>query len=197
MILNFVKIIKYILLVLCITSYISCKNRVYQEKNAFLRSVMGNNIGKILILPDSLMVYSPFDNYIMDSLNISLSKFKIYSHINASCPTCIQDIILWDSINTDFNKYKVPIILICDSKDNFELIKYLHETGKIKSFSYPLFFDMKCDFVNQNRFMKESPEFETVLADRENIILLIGNPIHSRGIKDIYLNEIQKRIEEQ
>jgi hypothetical protein len=70
----------------------------------------------------------------------------------------------------------------------------MHEKGEIKSFSYPFFFDVKRDFFKQNKFMKESPQFETVLTDRENNILVLGNPIRSKKIKDLYLDEILKRM---
>ncbi|MDP3441913.1 MAG: hypothetical protein Q8T08_03550 [Ignavibacteria bacterium] len=182
--------VKYVILLLCICSVISCKNEKNRKKS--LESVVENCLGKKLILPDSLIVYAPFPNCIADSMDISKASFKIYSHINASCPTCIGDIVLWDSITSDFSKYKVPIILICESKDNFELVKYLHETGGIKSFSYPLFFDRKKEYLTQNKFMNESQHFETVLTDNENNILLLGNPIRSKEMRDMYLKKIRK-----
>jgi len=179
-----------------VISILSCKNGEIKEKEAHLKSVVENCLGKKLIIPDSLITYAPFSDYLGDSIQWSNAKFKIYSHINASCPTCVQEIGLWNNIITDFEKFKVPIILICESTDNFELFKYIIETGEIESFFYPFFFDLKHDFVTQNKFMKESPQFETVLTDRENNILVLGNPIHSKGMKEIYLNEIQKRLEQ-
>lgn len=47
----------------------------------------------------------------------------------------------------------------------------MHEAGEIKSVSHPFFFDVKHEFFKQNQFMKESPQFETVLTDRDNNIL--------------------------
>jgi len=74
---------------------------------------------------------------------------------------------------------------------------YIIESGEIKIFSYPFFLDMKCDFFTKNNFMKKSSHFETVLTGRENTILLLGNPIRSKEMKDIYLNEIQKQKDSQ
>ena len=56
---------------------------------------------------------------------------------------------------------------------------------------------MKRDFYKQNKFMKESPHFETILTDRENNILLLGNPIRSKEMKAMYLKEIKKQIDKQ
>lgn len=180
-----------------VNSTISCQNTEIQVKEARLKLVVENCLGKKLIIPDSLITYAPFHDYVADSVQLSNAKSKIYSHINASCPTCVLDIRLWNNMITDFEKLMVPIILICDADDNFELIKYIHEIGEIKSFSYPLFFDIKKEFFKQNNFMNVSPHFETVLTDNENNILLLGNPIRSKEVRDMYLKEIQKRIAQE
>lgn len=191
------QIIKGMIFVFFVNSTISCQNRENQEKEALLKSVVENCLGKKLMIPDSLRIYAPFFNYIADSVQLSNAKYKIYSHINVSCPTCIHDIKLWNNIITDFEKLNVPVILICESDDNYELFKYILETGEIRTFSYPFFFDVKRDFYKQNKFMKESPHFETVLTDSENNILLLGNPIRSQEMKAMYLNEIKKQMDKQ
>lgn len=191
------QIIKGMIFVFFVNTTISCQNRENQEKEALLKSVVENCLGKKLMIPDSLRIYAPFFNYIADSVQLSNAKYKIYSHINVSCPTCIHDIKLWNNIITDFEKLNVPVILICESDDNYELFKYILETKEIRTFSYPFFFDMKRDFYKQNKFMKESPHFETVLTDRENNILLLENPIRSQEMKAMYLNEIKKQMDKQ
>ena len=190
-------IVLYIILFFLVTSILSCQNKKKQEKEAYLKSVIENCLGKKLTIPDSLRIYAPFHDYLADSVLISSAKYKIYSHISASCPTCIRNIKLWNNIIPDFERFKVPVILICGSSDNFELFYYMHETGEINSFFYPFFFDIKNNFIKQNKFMKESPHFETVLTDKENNILLLGNPIHSKEMRDLYLKEIQKGIEQK
>ncbi|MBW6481035.1 MAG: hypothetical protein K0B37_16520 [Bacteroidales bacterium] len=187
---------KQTMLIICIFLTVACNTIEKKREKASLKLIVENCLGEKLRIPDSLAVYSPSSNYISDSLEISYANFKIYSHINASCPICLEDIKLWNRVSLEFYKYKIPIILIHTSKNNFELFKYKHEKGEIENFPYPFFFDLKSEFLKQNKFMKESSHFETVLTDRENSILLIGNPIHSKEIKDMYLNEIQKRIKD-
>lgn len=188
-------IIKSVIFIIFVDSTISCQNREKHVKEKYLKSVVENCLGKKLMIPDGLIKYTPFHDYIADSVQLSNAIYKIYSHINASCPTCIRDIKLWNSLISDFGKFKVPVVLICESDDNFELFKYMHETGEIKHFSYPFFFDVKRVFLTQNKFMKESQQFETVLTDKENNILLLGNPIRSKEMKELYLMEIQKRMQ--
>ena len=191
---NNIKILIIFLIICAIPFCTNKENKENKEKENTIKSIVNNCLGRKLMIPDSLVIYSPFSNYTMDSIEISNAHFKIYSYINASCPTCIEDILLWNNITPCFVKYNIPIILICESKDNFELIKYFHEQGMIKKFSFPLFFDVKGRYLAENKFMEESPQLETVLTDRENNILLLGNPIRSKEIKDLYLSEILKRM---
>jgi len=107
-----------------------------------------------LIIPDSLSTYIPLPCYLADSAEMFNANLKVYSHINASCATCVKNIKLWNDVIRVLNEYNVPVILICDSRDNFELIKYIYESGAIEELLYPLFFDYNKDYINKNDFMK-------------------------------------------
>ena len=193
---NVLIILRFIIPIIFANLIISCQNKENQKREAHLKSIVKNCLGEKLIIPDSLIIYTPFHNYLADSVQLSNAKFKIYSHVNVSCPACVRDILLWNKIIPSFKKLGVPVILILIQ---MIILNYLNiiESGEIKNFFYPFFLDVKCDFLTQNGFMKESLHFETVLTSRENSILLVGSPIHSKEMKDIYLNEIQKRMEEQ
>lgn len=188
-------IIRIIFWLLCVSTIISCKEKKLNSvKIKSLESVVETTLNKKLNIPDSLGVYAPFSKYIANESNILNSEFRIYSRVDASCGTCIGDINTWYELIPEFSRYKVPIILICSSDDNFELIKYFCETGAITNFGYPFFLDQNNEFVRNNKFMATDKSFETVLTDQNNNILAVGNPVHSKGIKKIYLNEILKRI---
>lgn len=60
----------------------------------------------------------------------------------------------------------------------------------IKDFSYPFFLDKKKEFVKKNDFMGKFRGFETVLTDKNNTILLMGNPVKSKEIRELYLKTI-------
>lgn len=174
---------------------LSCKNEQRElETNSLphLNDLVNKNIGKRFIISDSLTIYSPFTNYLLDSAKVANSKFKIYSHINVSCPTCIEEIKLWNNLALEFSKYDTPVILIFGTKDDFEFIKYLCESGGIKNFPYPFFMDNIGEYNTLNEFMRESSDSETILTNQENIISLIGNPLHSKEVKDLYIKEIQQ-----
>jgi len=185
---------KHILYIIYILSIISCKNNDYKNSIADLKSVVNNTLGNKLMIPDSLFLYKPFLNLAMDSVEIANAEFKVYSLINSSCGTCIDGITKWNKLSIEFNKYKIPIILICESNDDFELLRYFCDIGQISKFPFPFFLNKMSNYSRVNKFMEKSDNFKTVLTDRNNNILLMGNPILSKGMKDLYINEIEKRL---
>lgn len=174
-------------------SIISCKKDEVNPKQAALKKVIDKNLGTELKLPKDLTLYTPFSNYKADSTQIAQADLKIYSHVNTSCGTCVQNITKWNTTALNFSKYNVPVILMCTSKDNFELIRFLCETKEVKSFPYPFFLDAQKDFVDSNGFMREHEHLETVLTDKNGNILVMGNPTHSENFYKMYESEIQKR----
>ncbi|HBK72127.1 MAG TPA: hypothetical protein DDZ39_10825 [Flavobacteriaceae bacterium] len=128
-----------IFLLLSIFALASCKEIKKTEQLEPVRPIIETTLGSKLIIPDSLVAYSPFSNYIYSNEDIEKSEYKIYSKLDASCGTCISRVNLWINIVADFKEVKVPIVLVCSSNDEFELLKYLCETEKIKGFQYPFF----------------------------------------------------------
>ena len=171
----------------------SCINNNNRQKVEPLKVVLEENLGKKLAIPDGLMIYKPFTDYIADSSEIFSSSYRIYSYINVSCGTCINNIELWNSLIIELKELKIPVILICESDDKYVLFRYMCESGKIKKFSYPFVLNRNNDFTMKNPFMKIINNFQTVLTDKENTILLIGNPIYNKSIKELYLNYLKMK----
>lgn len=177
--------------------FISCEKSEAEVQQAALKKIIDENLGKELKLPKDLNAYTPFTNYKADSTQIAQADLKIYSHVNTSCGTCVQNIAKWNNLAQRFSQYNVPVILVCTSKDNFELIRFLCETKEIKSFPYPFFLDPKKDFIDNNAFMRKNDHLETVLTDKNGNILVMGNPTYAESLLKVYESEIQKRLKVQ
>ena len=186
-----------ILLFLSMTVVLSCKDTPKNPKQKALQETVNANLGKELLLPDDLSLYTPFSNYVLDSAQIANSNLKIFTHINTSCSTCVENIASWNKVALNFRQLEVPVILVCTSKDNFELFKYLCENNEVKTFSYPFFQDPNKEYVSANRFMQQDAHLETVLTDRDHKIVLMGNPTYDENIYNLYKSEIQKRASQQ
>lgn len=177
--------------------FISCGNPELDTKQATLKKIIDQNLGTELKLPEDLTLYTPFTDYKADSTQIAQADLKIYSHVNTSCGTCVQNITKWNNMALHFSKYNVPVILVLTSKDNFELMQFFVETEEITSFPYPFFLDAKKDFIDKNLFMRQHEHLETVLTDKSGNILVMGNPTYSENLFKMYESEIQKRVKNQ
>jgi len=182
---------KTIVLILVIATFVSCSQQQKNKNINSFKKTLDANLGKKLFVPDSLELYNPFPNSTDNQASLN-PKLIIYSHIDASCDTCIETLSLWNSIIPEFSKEDVKVVIICSSDNRFELLKYYFESGEITNFSYPLYLDYKDDFIFNNTFMSESKNFETVLTDNHNNILLIGNPNFTKKIKELYFKIIKK-----
>lgn len=174
--------------------FISCKYDIESKSTdpVVEMTVKDSLIGKIINLPDSMETYSPNKKDIyLDSAQLFHATFKIFAFINVSCVSCIPDIAKWDSIAPIFMEHGVPVILICDAKDNFEYVKYLFEQKIIRTYRFPLFFDTRNVFYKKNLFIRQDLAHQTVLTDVNNKIIATGSAIYSNEIKEHYLQRIK------
>ena len=143
------------------------------------------------IQPDSLITYKPFALTNLDSSEIANSRLKIYSFIDASCSTCLERINNLKLVASEIKNYKIPVILIVQSEDNYELLKYLCEQKNIDKFPYPFYFDVKGQFFVRNKFLSPNRNGHTVLTDKDNNILASGDMTLSKKIEEQYMNIIK------
>ena len=61
---------------------------------------------------------------------------------------------------------------------------------KWDAFNLPIVFDVQNLFCQLNHF-PEDEKFRTLLLDKDNKVLAIGNPIHNPKVKELYLKIIQ------
>lgn len=153
-------------------------------------AAISKKIGKRITIPDSMELYVPFNNLLYDSSAIASSPLKIYTFIDVSCSSCIDNIEKWEFLSASkFAKEKVPIILICQSRDDFELFKYFCESGKVPRFQLPFFIDKGGKYFKLNTFINRSNH--TVLTDQANAVILSGDPTHSDKVLNLYMKKIK------
>lgn len=184
----------YIQLSIIIIFFLSCnKNNYDKEDLESLTKVVKNTLGQELSIPDNIYLYKPFSNYKKDSVEIKNSELKIYAEVNVSCGTCIKKIRKWISFIEESKNSNIPVIIVMNSEDNFKLLKYMINSGDITDFPYPFFLDKDNEFSKINEFIKNSDGFKTILTDKNNRIILLGNPLQSEKMKELYIREINKK----
>lgn len=169
----------------------SCIHYKQKENIEIISGIIEENIGTQLNIPKDLRPY--YLQSTKDRLSMVEPKYRIYTHINVSCGICIEAINDWMSIIPKLSLEETSLHIICSSNDNFELFQFLCESGKIKDYPYPFYFDFNDEYIRLNEYMDASEELRTVLTNNQDSILLFGNPLHSDNIRELYfktLNEL-------
>lgn len=181
----------YIFLILILTIQ-ACTLKNRNKKIASIENEIEIILKKDLFVPSSLALYAPFSNdYNIDSLN-KKTELKIFTSINVSCGSCFQKIPEWSDFNEKIKDFNVEIYLICKSDDNFELLKYMCESKNIKPITIPFYFDINNEYLQENSFMNLHYQYETVLTDLQNKILMVGNPTLEEQTEKTYIDFIRK-----
>lgn len=160
-------------LVICSAPIISCNNNQNTSSNSIQ--------GEIFTIIDDVQIFKGPEEHILDSSDMFNSSLRVFSYVNVSCATCLNEIKKWDSLAKSLSRYDTPIILYLQSKDRYELLKYLIEEDRLAPFSYPFVLDTNNNYFIQNSMLNEGKRLYTVLVNKDNEILWTGDPIHSEN----------------
>lgn len=175
---------KNIAFLLCILNlFISCQ----EDMGTHIERLVQEWQGKEIRFPEKLT----FTRYVNDTIEyyIPKSKNKIVTYVDSiGCISCKLQLPKWKEfirlVDSVTNK-TVPILFFFQPKDNDELRYYLQRD----SFSFPVCIDTQHRFNSLNHFPSEMM-FQTFLLDKDNKVVVIGNPIHNLAVRDLYLKEI-------
>lgn len=138
-------------------------------------------INQYLVLGDSSK-YSP-----RDILN-SRYKYVVY-YDSMDCKPCkIHELKQWNRLLQDYDIQDVSCVFIFSVK-NSDLYSYIEYYDELQ-LDYPIFFDKKNCFLKKNPYIPEENKFHAFLLDKNNNIILVGNPLYNEKIKNILLKII-------
>ena len=141
------------------------------------------NQQKNIIDTSGLRLYNPFN------ITAPLKKTYITSYINASCPSCINELNLWAEFQKEIkrrnNSDSTVFIPILFSKDDFIFIQHLFSSGKINAMPFYFLLDEKNRFLERNNFLKNNSDFHnTVVIDSDDEVIYGGNPITDKKSRE-------------
>ena len=147
-------------------------------------------IGKEIDIPDSLLVLINNNQEYIHDTNILEKRFIIITLIyNSNCAKC--DYIkfsAWKDYLKKLDQYKNIglVVIYCGYNEYFKRIIYPEI-----AFSSPVILDRQCVFKSRNE-IPDSDEFNTMLLDRNNRVLLIGDPTQSVEIEKQFIQKISE-----
>lgn len=162
------------------------------NKPSKVAATLEGMIGEEVILPlDSFLCYQGLKE--KETVNRHLSEYKLVVYMDLiSCMSCgLKTMHEWDVYVelSDSLEGVFDILFIVSPKHN-ELglvkIKVLSE-----NFKYPVFIDDKNIFSKINPCIPSEEQFHVFLLDKDNRIILVGNPLKSNKIHNLLIKSMK------
>ncbi len=138
--------------------------------------VINEWVGKKLHLPDTLNFGSGRD------FHLTIATF-----IDGNCSVCIDDLDKWKTFI--HNIKNVNYTFYVNALDYDGLLNYVKEEV---NFPLPLINDVNNAFYVKNR-LSSNKMFQTFLLNENDEVLIVGNPLYSEKLAELYKQEIKIR----
>ena len=143
--------------------------------------------GKEIVFPPN-PVFTTLSSDTID-FHVPESKYKVVVYVDSfGCISCKLQLEKWKGFiayTDSLTNRQVPFLFFFHPKNEKEL-KYIFRRDK---FDYPVCIDLDDQLNRLNQFPAEM-NFQTFLLDKNNKVLVIGNPVHNLAIKDLYINQL-------
>ena len=174
-----ISIIGFIFFSLLVSHYLSC-NRI-DKKN---RSVVSEKFGTTIDLVDTLKYFRMGKGWVENPFQYG---YKITTFLNADCSQCLYELLSWKDLIDEFGNDSISVLIYLKTTDINATEMFLYDI----EFTYPVIIDTYGSFIKQN-LIEDDKMFQTYLIDESNKILLVGNPIFSENIKELYSSTIKQ-----
>jgi hypothetical protein len=174
-------------IVLLVIILISCNRN---NNKQFIKERMGS----YLSLPEiKKLLYK--DSLYKNNIPLDKTALKITTFIWGDCHVCIKDLKKWEKFyNFAKNNKEVQINFYLYATD-IKLFRNTLYPDEIHKF--PLIIDQNFQYMEQNNLPQNNKNFQTFLLDSNNKVILIGNPTTNKKLKELYLEEINNRLDRQ
>lgn len=136
-----------------------------------------------------------FDDFLLkkSSQTTNSLDFNMIVYVDSSeCTPCeLGHLRFWNPLikeSLEKSKYKtgLTIILAPKEKDWFDL----NEEIKESDIPANIYIDSTYVFLKNNPFIPKEKKYHSFLLNKNNEIILVGNPVNNKRIKNIYRNYI-------
>ena len=162
-----------------------------RNKNEKIEDKLINSYNKSINLPDSLILFYDGDMRPIALSNHLNENLKILSILGNDCQKCtVSELLFWDDFSMNYeNIDKIELILVY-SGPNYYFTNVLSEEIGVQ---IPILLD-ESGIIQNNNTLFVDPLYRTVLLDKDNRILLVGNFMNNMKLKSLYFEEIDKQL---
>ncbi|WP_106831989.1 DUF1573 domain-containing protein [Parabacteroides pacaensis] len=175
--------LKIFILVSLLSIFVTCKD----NRKEHISQLVNEWQEKEIVFPQNLV----FTRYATDTTDYQIpkSEYKVLIYIDSiGCTSCKLQLHKWKElihyVDSVTNK-NVPFLFFFHPKDSKE-IRYLLKRDGI---NFPVCLDMEDQLNKQNHFPSDMT-FQTFLLDKDNKVVILGNPVHNTIVRNLYLEQL-------
>lgn len=174
---------KFLNLMIIPLFFFSCQNKKKEE----IKHLVSEWQGKEIQFPQD-MTFTLFTSDTVD-FTIPKSSHKILVFVDSiGCTSCKLQLHHWKELiqyTNSVTQEMIPFLFVFQSNDRNKIQDLL----KRDNFDTPICLDQS-DKLNKLNHFSSDGRFQTFLLDKDNKVVVIGNPIHNPNIRELYLKEI-------
>lgn len=146
-------------------------------------------INRQIIFPKSM----PFTIYSKDTVMYDIQKqYKIMTYVSSDdCTPCVLKLSGWRDFMKEIDSISsksVSYLFVVHPKNRIDLINH----QRSYSFNFPMFVDNE-DSVNILNEFSENSLLRTFLLDKDDRVILIGNPILNPNVCKLYTDYMKRQ----
>jgi hypothetical protein len=160
---------------------LACQSKRRTDAEAIVREWTGKEIRFPELTGDTARV--------LDSL--LTKEYKVLFYVDSTgCTSCRLNLGMWDFLIKEskevLDKHQIGFLFFFQSKNLQDIPALLHA----ESFKHPVFIDLQNRINTLNGFPVQS-QYQSFLLDKDNKVLMIGNPADQPVIWDLYKTVIE------
>lgn len=146
--------------------------------------------GKQILFPENMV----FTRFASDTTNfvIPTSDYKVLVFVDSiGCTSCKLQLSRWKEFiryTDSISQKNIPFLFFFQFADQWEI----HSLLIRENFDKPICLD-RSDSLNQLNHFPKDIRFQVFLLDKNNKVVVIGNPVHNPNVKELYLEEISRK----
>lgn len=166
--------------------FVGCSN----DNRATIARTVEQWQGRVVQMPEgAVFTVQARDTVAMD---VYAPAHKVLVYVDSmGCTSCRLQLHEWKKFIAEVDSAtggRVPFLFFLSPKS----VKEARYITRRDDFTYPICVDMQNRLDSLNQFPEEEM-FHTFLLDGENRVAVIGNPIHNRSVRDLYMKTLTGR----
>ncbi len=126
------------------------------------------------------------------TVGVDKAQFKMICFVDSQeCSPCIlKDAYLWNGYIKTFKSDEVAFLFVVSTKKVDDVKSQIRESGFSQNFYIDTLGKFKCD----NPQIPESSMYHTFLINKDNNVVLVGNPAKNSRIEKMFFEMINKEL---